>query len=192
MPDVPCDLDGHYRRSYVLWKEPTRPLIVLEFASGDGTEERDATPGSGKFWIYERIVTPEYYGIFNIESGDLEFFQRVDGRFQPVAPNARGHYPFPSLKVELGVWNGYAINEFAPWMRWFDEQGTLIPTSEERLPEEQRRADEQQRRADVEQRRADEEQRRALAAETSRDQQERKAEALAAKLRALGVDPDEV
>jgi Uma2 family endonuclease len=90
VPDVPSDLDGHYRRSYVLWKEPTRPSIVLEFASGDGSEERDQTPGSGKFWIYKRIVIPEYYGIFNVESGDLEFFQLSDGRYQSVAPNARG------------------------------------------------------------------------------------------------------
>jgi hypothetical protein len=56
-------------------------------------------------------------------------------------------------------------------MRWFDEQGNLIPTNEERLPEEQRRAQ---------------------AAEAARDQERTRAEALAAKLRALGVDPDEV
>src|SRR3954464_5967715 len=31
VPDVPPDLGGHYRRSYVLWKELIPPLIVLEF-----------------------------------------------------------------------------------------------------------------------------------------------------------------
>ena len=32
---VPPDLDGHYRRSYVLWKEHIAPSVVLEFASDD-------------------------------------------------------------------------------------------------------------------------------------------------------------
>src|SRR5205807_1558807 len=40
VPDVPATLEGHYRRSYVLWRELVAPLIILEFASGDGLEER--------------------------------------------------------------------------------------------------------------------------------------------------------
>ncbi len=48
-PDVPQKLDGELRRSYVLWKEFVAPLIVLEFVSGDGSEERDKTPLKSKF-----------------------------------------------------------------------------------------------------------------------------------------------
>jgi hypothetical protein len=43
----------------VLWKEIIAPLIALEFVSGDGAEERDATSPftseaakAGKFWVY--------------------------------------------------------------------------------------------------------------------------------------------
>lgn len=49
-----------------LWREFMAPLIVLEYAYGDGTEERDTTPlfrpdsgevsKQGKFWVYERII----------------------------------------------------------------------------------------------------------------------------------------
>ncbi len=44
VPGVPPDLDGHYRRSYVLWKEHISPAVIIEYASGDGREERDRTP----------------------------------------------------------------------------------------------------------------------------------------------------
>ena len=41
---VPRLLDGQMRRSYVLWIEGATPLVVLEYVSGDGIEERDRTP----------------------------------------------------------------------------------------------------------------------------------------------------
>jgi len=44
VPNVPPLLDGEIRRSYVFWRELMAPFIALEFASGDGSEERDATP----------------------------------------------------------------------------------------------------------------------------------------------------
>ncbi|WP_026087708.1 Uma2 family endonuclease, partial [Chlorogloeopsis fritschii] len=56
VPNVPPLLDGQTRRSYVLWREYIAPLIVLEFVSGDGSEERDKTPWTGKFWIYEQVI----------------------------------------------------------------------------------------------------------------------------------------
>ena len=56
VPGVPPDLDGHYRRSYVLWKEHVPPAIMIEYASEDGSKERDRTPYEGKFWIYEQAV----------------------------------------------------------------------------------------------------------------------------------------
>lgn len=65
VPDVPPKLDGQIRRSYVLWREHIAPTIALEFASGDGSEERNQPPllataekstRPGKFWVYERII----------------------------------------------------------------------------------------------------------------------------------------
>jgi Uma2 family endonuclease len=54
--NVPPMLNGKFRRSYVLWQEYIAPLIVLEFVSGDGSEERDKTPFNGKFWVYEQAI----------------------------------------------------------------------------------------------------------------------------------------
>ncbi len=48
VPNVAPLLDGDYRRSYVMWKEVIAPLLAIEFVSGNGSEERDRTsPFSG-------------------------------------------------------------------------------------------------------------------------------------------------
>ena len=96
-----------------------------------------------------------------------------------LGPNASGRPTRPSdqstmnkvapLDVELGIWPGRYRNLDLPWVRWWDAQGTLVPTSEERAAA----AQEQTR----------------LAQEQTRLAQER-AERLAAQLRALGIEPD--
>jgi Uma2 family endonuclease len=62
VPNLLPLLNGVGRRSYVLWKEVIAPLIAIEFVSGNGSEERDATSPfvgeeskAGKFWVYRRI-----------------------------------------------------------------------------------------------------------------------------------------
>lgn len=121
VPDVPPKLDGQIRRSYVLWREFMAPLIALEFASGSGAEERANTPLSfssegeatkpGKFWVYERIIRIPYYGIYEIRNNKLEVYRLVDGLYQSISPNDRGHYAIAPLGVELGLWQGSYQNQ---------------------------------------------------------------------------------
>ncbi|MDB5352672.1 MAG: hypothetical protein JWN86_3919 [Planctomycetota bacterium] len=176
VPDVPPTLEGEYRRSYVLWRELVAPLIVLEFASGDGSEERDRTPPKGKFWVYERAIRPAYYGIFIVRDGTLEMHEHVGAAFRRMVPNERGHYPVPELGVELGVWHGRVENLEFPWMRWFDADGRLLPSGHEIADQERQRAEVEHRRAEAERQRAEAERQRA--------------ERLVAQLRAMGVEPD--
>jgi Uma2 family endonuclease len=164
VPGVPPDLDGHYRRSYVLWKEHIAPAVIIEYALGDGSEERDRTPRQGKFWIYEQAVHGGYYAIIVVETGELEVYRLEGIRYRQLQPNERGHYPIEPLGVELGIWQGYFFNETAPWLRWYDPQGNLLMIGEERAEEAHQRAEEAHRRA----------------------------ERFAAKLREIGVEPDEV
>ena len=112
VPNVPPLLDGQYRRSYSLWREFVAPLIILEFASGDGTEERDRTSLSysgnevtrpGKFWVYERIVRVPYYGIYEVANGNLEVYNLVDGFFEKMSPNERGHYAIAHFRCRIGT-----------------------------------------------------------------------------------------
>jgi Uma2 family endonuclease len=130
--EVPHLLDGVYRHSYVMWHEHRLPLIVLEYAPSDSTEELDRTPEEGKFWVYENRICPTYYGIFWNDRGDLEVYHRVRKKFKRMKPNKRGHYPIAPLSVELGVWQGRYVGDAAAWLRWWDAQGNLLPTAEER------------------------------------------------------------
>lgn len=172
VPNVPPRLKGEIRRSYVLWREFIAPTIALEFASGDGSEEHDQTPLSysgdsgiirpGKFWVYERIVRIPFYGIFLINSGELEMYELVGGQYQRMTANNRGHYPIAPMEVEIGVWEGAYQNQNQCWLRWWSLQGDLLLIGSERTIVAERRA----------------------------ESAEEKAARLAERLRELGVDPD--
>jgi Putative restriction endonuclease len=199
VPGVPPDLDGHYRRSYVLWKENVKPAVLIEYSSEDGTKERNRTPYDGKFWIYEQAVQGAYYAIFVVETGELEVHRLQKGRYRRMTPNKRGHFRIEPIGVDLGVWHGLFYNETAPWLRWYDAEGNLLPIGEERAVEEHLRAEEERRKAEEERLRAEEERRKAEEerhkAEQERqraDAQQCRAEQFAAKLRELGVDPSAI
>src|SRR5262245_17054292 len=89
---IPPDLDGHYRRSYVLWKEHIAPAVVMEYAADRGDKERDATPKEGKFWIYEQAIHAGYYAIFLVETGELEAYRLEGTRYRRLAPGPEGRY----------------------------------------------------------------------------------------------------
>ncbi|WP_017306385.1 Uma2 family endonuclease [Spirulina subsalsa] len=155
VPNVPPLLNGQIRRSYVLWREFITPLIALEFASGDGSVERDRTPlvqsnprtRPGKFWVYENILRIPYYGIFLVVTGTLEMYHLVNGFYEPLPPNERGHYPINPLGVELGVWQGNYQNQAQRWLRWWDRDGNLLLTGREEAEQERQRTQEAEQRA---------------------------------------------
>ena len=179
VPNVPPTLNGQIRRSYVLWQELIPPFIVIEFASGDGSEERNSTPLSraeqqgtqkpGKYWIYEQVIRPAYYGIYEVNCASVEVYCLVAGQYQLVTANERGHYPISPLGVELGIWQGRYQNSELPWLRWWDEQGNLLLTGHEQAELERQRAEQ---------------------AESQLEQERQRAERLAAQLRAAGIEPD--
>jgi Uma2 family endonuclease len=132
VPNVTPDLNGEMRRSYVLWQEHIRPLIVIEFVSGNGSEERDRTPWKGKFWIYENVILPLYYAIYEVKLSRVEVYVLTGRNYQIIPPNERGNYPILELGVELGIWQGNYQNVELPWLRWWDQEGNLLLTGEER------------------------------------------------------------
>ncbi len=177
VPNVPPMLDNRVRRSYVLWQEIVAPLIVLEFVSGDSQEERDRTPFKGKFWVYEQAIRVPFYGIYEVRKATVEVYYLGDGNYHLLNPNERGHYAIPPMSVELGIWQGKYKNMTLPWLRWWDEQGNLLLTGEER--------------ADIERQRAETERQRAQQTELLLQQERSQVEQLKERLRALGVDPDQ-
>jgi Uma2 family endonuclease len=169
VPRVPARVDGQIRRSYVLWREFITPTIVLEFASGNGSEERDSTPLSrsvegetirpGKFWVYEQVMRIPYYGIYEITNGNLEVYHLVDTTYERMTPNDRGHYFIPPMQVELGLWRGsYSSHADELWLRWWDESGNLLLTGHEEAEVQRERANIAEERANVAQQQAEQEQ----------------------------------
>ncbi|MCY7322130.1 MAG: Uma2 family endonuclease [Phormidesmis sp. CAN_BIN36] len=141
VPNVPPMLKGVFRRSYVLWQEYVAPLIALEFVSGDGSEARDRTPVTGKFWVYEQAIRIPFYGIYDCSKGAIELYHLVEGRYQPMTANKRGHYLIPPMGVELGIWRGEYEAMDLPWLRGWDDEGNLLSTGDERAEQEKQRAD---------------------------------------------------
>ena len=186
VPNVPPRLDGVIRRSYVLWREYITPTIALEFASGDGSEERDRTPLSrsetgevtkpGKFWVYEQVMRIPYYGIYQVNNGTLEVYHLVDRHYEKMTPNERGHYPILPMQIELGLWQGtYLNNPEQLWLRWWDFNGNLLLTGHEQA--EQERQEKEQALQQLEQ----EQQKRQQLAERLRSLSPE-------QLQALGID----
>jgi Uma2 family endonuclease len=191
VPGVPPLLNGVVRRSYVLWHEAVHPAIVVEFVSGDGSEERDTTPYRGKLWVYERAICAGYYAIFEVEKPGVEVHKLEGGRYCQVEANPAGRYPIATLGIELGIWHGTFRGQELPWLRvWDAATGQLLPNTEEREASALYQAEQQRQRAETAEALRDEWQ-RMLHQEVERAEQERKrAEALAARLRELGIDPD--
>lgn len=182
VPGVPPMLNGEVRRSYVLWREAVRPEIIIEYVSGDGSEEHDTTPYKGKFWVYEKAICAPYYVIFDGWRGTLEVYRLLDGRYQQLEANAAGRYLVPALRIELGLWQGTYRGITNWWLRvWDAETGEMVLLSEERAELAEELIDETRALLTEEAERAEAERKRADAAETSLQE-------LTAKLRALGIE----
>ncbi len=148
-------------RSYFVWNYGKFPDLVLEFVSNTEGGEGDI-----KLRMYAKMGIP-YYVIFDplnqLRGGVLRVLNLRQGAYVPVAADW-----LPDLRLGLTLWNGEYAGVQGEWLRWCDDSGRLLPTAEERADQEQQRADQEQQRA---------------------DSAEHRATALAAQLRALGVDP---
>jgi hypothetical protein len=87
-----------------MWKELIVPFLVIEYVSGDGKEERDQTPNTGKFWIYERALRADYYAIYEVDPRTVEVYHLIDRAYERLEPNERDHFEIVPLGVELGIW----------------------------------------------------------------------------------------
>jgi phosphodiesterase/alkaline phosphatase D-like protein len=73
------------------------------------------------------------------------------------------------MGVELGIWQGHYKNAELPWLRWWDSEGNLLLTGEERAEQERQRAEQERQRA---------------------EQAEQENARLREQLRALGIEPE--
>jgi Uma2 family endonuclease len=173
-PDVYVALGrpkGH-RGSYQQWNEGgVAPQVVFEVLSPRNRfgELRH------KFQFYEQYGVEEYY-IYNPDSNVWEGYRRDGGELVEIAD--MGATVSPRLGIRFDV--------RAPEMRVLRPDGKPFLTYRE-LAAERRREEEARRREEEARRQAEEARRQAEGRATTAEQA---VEALKAKLRAAGIDPD--
>lgn len=181
------------RNSWVVWEEGGHyPDLIIELLS-PSTAKVDR---EDKKSLYQNIFrTPEYFW-FSPDNGEFAGFYLQKYSYQSITANAQGRLYSDVLGLYLGVAEGR--------LRYFAEDGTMLPTPAEAAALEIRRAESEAQRAKMAVQRADSEAQRAESeAERAKmavrradsearraDSEAQRAEALAAKLRALGIDPD--
>ena len=157
------------RLSYVFWEEDNiAPILALEVVSktyGGEYERKKA--------IYADLGI-RYYAIYlpnqrsRRKRQPLEVYALTNGSYQilegcPVW--------LPEIGLALGRERGTYLGREREWLYWYTQDGTRLPTPEERVPQAEVKANQAQAKA---------------------NQAKAKADRLAEKLRDLGIDPNAV
>ncbi len=177
------DLWAKQHRSYFVWEFGKPPEVVIEVVSnreGDELGAKRRRYASMRVWLYvvwdpERVLSDERLRCFELRG---QFYTETRETW------------FAELGIGLKLWAGSYEGVEAEWLRWCDAQGRVLPTGAERAAEAQQRAEEERTRAAEAQQRAEEERTRAERERSRADHERERAERLAARLRALGIDPD--
>ncbi|MEO7592692.1 MAG: Uma2 family endonuclease [Byssovorax sp.] len=112
--------DRHPRKSWTVWEEDGRyPNLIVEILS-ESTETIDR---GLKKQIYQDVFrTPDYFW-FDPETHELAGFHLVDGRYEPLSPDAGGRLWSAQLELFLAVHEGT--------LRFFTPEGALLPAAKE-------------------------------------------------------------
>lgn len=172
VPDVMLSLDVQVpdntsekpHRTYLCWEYGKVPDVVIEIVSN-----RRGNEDGSKMYDYARGRV-EYYVIYDPDAWLSDEVLRVY-ELQGRRYVRRNDFQLPDTGLALTLWQGEFEGNTRGWLRWCDAQGNLIATGAER--------------AEVAEERAEVAEERAATAEE-------KAARLAAKLRELGLDPEQV
>ncbi len=192
------------RNSYVVWDEKVIPMVIVELLS-PGTEDEDLgrtpPPSKGppnKWDVYETILQIPYYVVFSRYTDDVQFFKLTSGRYVKI-PSLTHSLWMPELQLGLGRWKGLYDGWERQWLRWYTADHQWLPTLAERVDAERQRVEtERQRAVSAEQQvlvvrqQAQEAVQQALLERERAVLAEQRTKQLADKLRALGIDPDQL
>jgi Uma2 family endonuclease len=159
-------------RSYLVWEFGKVPEVAIEVVSNRKGDEL----GSKKA-AYARMKV-DYYVVFDplrqlqqpteMDGSLLKIWALSAGRYVELTPPQRlnpGELVYlETVNLGLTLWEGEFEMVSGLWLRWCDRSGAVTPTGAEARVAEQKRANQEQQRADR----------------------------LADRLRAMGIDPDEV
>ncbi len=181
--EIPADVWVKHNRSYFVPKYGKPPEVVIEIVSNlKGNEAGKKLPG----YANAKVL---YYAIFDPENqlkqGVLRLYKLTGSSYV-----RKDDLWLTELELGLTLWKGRYENRYETWLRWCDCDGKPILVGQE-ATEVERKAKQKERKAkqkaivqlEQEHQRAEREHQRA-------EQEHQRAEYLAAKLRALGIEPD--
>ncbi|AFY33165.1 Uma2 family endonuclease [Calothrix sp. PCC 7507] len=170
VPDVFLSLDVQapenwwekQNRCYMVWRFGKTPEVVMEIVSNKEGEELGK-----KLQIYEQMRA-SYYIVYdpNQQLGEkiLRVYELRGRRYTETVETWLE-------QVALGVtlWTGEFEGRQDVWLRWCNQDGNILLTGDEHAEQERQRAEQERQRA---------------------EQAEKRAQLLAERLRAMGIDPD--
>lgn len=180
-PDFFVILDAHEdseRDCWRVWNEDGKlPQVIMEFVSKrSGKKDRVIN-----FAIYQdALQTPNYF-IWDNRRRRFDGFHLRDGKYVPLEPDSQGRFWCEALRLYVGIQDG--------WIRWFEPDGQMLLTGQEIANQQTEEARLAKDRADQAEHRADQAGNRALEAEQQLEAERQRADQLAARLRALGLEP---
>ncbi|WP_019501618.1 Uma2 family endonuclease [Pseudanabaena sp. PCC 6802] len=186
------------RSSYPLWQEKILPILVLEVGSKTYNGEYD-----GKVTDYTAFGIL-YYAIYNPFSGKgshkerqfLQVYKLIDGKYElmPLVVLTEGGRMAWLSEIGLGI--GYERGMRGDWQRdwlyWYDRSGVRYLTDAERADREKLAKEEAERAKAQAEAIAQQEKLAKEQAEAIAQQERQEKEKLAAYLRSIGINPDEI
>jgi len=118
------------RQGWVVWEEGGRyPDVIVELMSPSTASMDTGT----KKDIYERIFrTPDYFVFNPFDPNSLQGWHLdASQQYQPLVPNEQGWLWCQTLGLWVGTWQGSIDRETAVWLRFYDQEGNLVPLPEE-------------------------------------------------------------
>jgi len=191
------------RKSWVVWEEGKAPDVIIELLS-ESTANIDKTE---KKEVYQnQMRVPEYFWYDPFNPEDFAGFRLSGMVYEPLTLNGEQDYFSEVLQLYLVRWEGSYRGVTTTWLRWADLEGNLLPTGEELVKQTQeeakaRQLEAQQAQLEAQQARIEAQQAQTEAqqaqtevqqAQTEAQQAQAEKEKLAAKLREMGIDPNNV
>jgi Uma2 family endonuclease len=174
---MPQDWSQRQNRSYLMWEFGKMPEVVIEIVSNrKGNELVARNPEkSAKKISYARMGIG-YYAVFD-SLLQIQEPEQMNGQLLQVFVLTGKHYtalPAPHWLEDVGLgltlWEGEFEGVSGQWLRWCDRTGAVIPTGAEARDAERQRSQQLSQERDAERERS---------------------QRLAARLRAMGIDPDQ-
>lgn len=161
---LPVDIWEKRHRSYMIWEYGKPPEVVVELVSNKIGGEADV-----KIRAYARMGVA-YYVIYDPTKQLSDQVLRVYALHPGNSAELQDTW-LPGVELGLMLWQGRFEDREDTWLRWRDRTGQMLLTGAERAEQEHQRAEQER---------------------VMRQQAQERAERLAARLRELGIEPDQV